>query len=232
MPWPSRNSCRASPAAIERLERSPVTLPDSSLLSGHRVVRLLGAVLGAGQYSAVPLFMDRVARGDLQGADEIFPLASVPELLVGTEGAFYSVLCCDEGGQPAQALPPQGAGWPDAVRRLVAEHGNAPTAQVCERWTAGQTLPPRPVEPVRSAVPALVTVGSFDAATPLSNAGSLQRDLPRSRLVVFPGRGHGLLESDPCMLQIAADYIERPHAAPDTACVPDARSLDLGFLMP
>jgi pimeloyl-ACP methyl ester carboxylesterase len=216
-------------AAIERLENTPVVVSGTPI-RGHALLNVLRAALAVPQapYGAVPLFMERVAQDDLVGADAVLPFLSSLILAINPEGMFYTVTCIDDAGLTtprSNDLPPNGIGWPDAVRVLIARNGLGLQARTCPLWTEGVSLSIDVLQPLRSDIPSLITVGQFDASTPATSADLLIADLSRARKVVFTGRGHGLLDGDECMLTVAATFLDDPLAAPDTSCVDDADSL-------
>ncbi len=217
--------------ALEQLEQRPHMLPGGAAVSGHRVLDVMRTHLAAGAAQHLPLAMDLVAKGRIEQADAMLGLSVWIDQVASVSGMYLSVMCRDESGQPPTAgrLPEEGAGWPDAVRRVSALHGTQTTTSICPAWLQGQQRLPRPMA-VRSAVPTLVTVGQFDPMTPVTKAAQVREGLPQARVVVFGGLGHGLLESDLCQLQVAADFIERPDRAPDTACVPAPGTTD--FIVP
>lgn len=216
-------------SAIERLETTP-ELVRGVPVRGHELLNVLRGALQTPQtaYGKLPLFMDLVAKGDLAGADSVLPFVFNLILAINSEGMFYTVTCTDDAGLATVSnneLPPGGVGWPDAVRRLIAKNGAGVQARTCPLWTQGQTLSADVLRPLRSDIPSLITVGQFDGSTPTTSADALLAGLSRAEKVVFTGRGHGLLESDICMLQVAAAFLDNPTQAPDTACIDAADSL-------
>ncbi len=216
-------------AAIERLETTPEVVRGVPV-RGHELLNALRAALSIPQaeYGKLPLFMDRIAKGDLAGADGVLPFIDNLILAINPEGMFYTVTCTDDAGlttASSNELPAGGAGWPDAVRRLIAKNGLGLQARTCPLWTQGQALSADVLRPLRSDIPSLITVGQFDGSTPTTSADALLAGLGRAQKVVFTGRGHGLLESDVCMLQVAASFLDEPTQAPDTSCIDPADSL-------
>jgi pimeloyl-ACP methyl ester carboxylesterase len=68
---------------------------------------------------------------------------------------------------------------------------------VCEYWTvprAGDNY----FQPVRSHLPTLLLAGELDPVTPSSWAKHVQATLRNSFLLVAPGIGHGVIDSDRC----------------------------------
>jgi pimeloyl-ACP methyl ester carboxylesterase len=217
--------------ALEQLELLPYPLPGGTAVSGHRLLAVLRTHLAAGAAQHLPLAMELVARGRIDQADALLGLSAWIDRVPPISGMYLSVMCRDESGQAPTVgrLPSEGAGWPAAVRRASAQYGTQTTASICPSWLRGQPRLPLPAL-VRSAVPTLVTVGQFDPMTPAANAALVREGLPQAHAVVFGGKGHGLLESDWCQLQVAAAFIDRPDRAPDTACVPGPDTTD--FIVP
>ncbi len=217
--------------ALAQLEQQPQALPGGALVSGHRVLDVMRAHLAAGQAGHLPLAMALVAQGRLEEADALLGLGGWIDWVAPVSGMYLSVMCRDESGHPPTAgrLPAEGAGWPDAVRRAAGLHGTRATSAICPGWLQGQPVQAVPA-PVRHAVPTLLSVGQFDPLTPVTHASGLRAGLPQSQVVVFGGRGHGLLESDACLLQLAAAFLDRPERAPETACVPGPGATN--FLLP
>jgi pimeloyl-ACP methyl ester carboxylesterase len=217
--------------ALEQLEQRPHALPGGAVVSGHRVLDVMRTHLATGAAQHLPLAMELVAQGRIDQADTMLGLSAWIDRVPPVSGMYLSVMCRDESGQPPTAgrLPDEGSGWPDAVRRASAQHGTQATSSICPAWLQGQQRLPQPTA-VRSTVPTLVTVGQFDPMTPVTKAAHVREGLPQARVVVFGGLGHGLLESDLCQLQLAADFIERPDRAPDTTCVPGTGTTD--FIVP
>jgi pimeloyl-ACP methyl ester carboxylesterase len=216
-------------SAVERLETTPEKVRGVPV-RGHELLNSLRGALSIPQagYGVLPLFMDRIAKGDLAGADSVLPFVDNLILAVNPEGMFYTVSCTDAAGSitaSSKELPPGGVGWPDAVRRLIAKNGLGLQARTCPLWTQGQTLSADVLRPLRSDISSLITVGQFDGSTPTTSADALMIGLSRAKKVVFTGRGHGLLESDACMLQVAAAFLDDPTKPPDTACIDTPDSL-------
>ena len=216
-------------SAVERLQVSPAVVRGVPV-RGFEVLNAVRAALAVPQaaYGKLPLFMHRVAAGDLVGADSLLPF--VDNLVLGTiaEGLYFTITCTDEAGvgtPTSNRLPLGGASWPDGVRRLIADNGLGLEARLCPLWTRGQTLSTVVPSPLRSSIPSLITVGQFDGSTPTTAADSLKAGLSRAYKVVFTGRGHGLLESDVCMLQVTAAFLDDPTRAPSTACIDAPDSL-------
>lgn len=216
-------------AAIEQLEFRPAVV-NGTQVRGHQLLNVLRAALAVplADYGKLPQFMDLVARGDLVGADAVLPYLFNLIIGINPEGMRYTVTCIDDAGlttPQTNALPSDGAGWPDAVRRLIAKNGSGLQVRTCPLWTRGVSLSTDTIKPLRSNIPSLITVGQFDASTPATNADILLPDLSRAQKVVFVGRGHGLLSGEECMLSVAASFLDNPLGVPNTSCIDAPDSL-------
>lgn len=230
-----RPACQASfpglrdrfAAALLRLEQQPHILPSGARVTGHRVLDVMRTQLAAGQARHLPLAMELVSQGRIAEADGLLGLGGRFDWVPPISGMYLSVMCRDESGHPPVAgrLPSEGAVWPEALRRAAAQFGTQAASAICPVWLQDQPRLPVPA-PVRSDVPVLLTVGQFDPVTPATNAATLRSGLRQAHVAVFGGRGHGLLESDACQLEMAAAFIEQPDRAPDMSCVPGADTVD------
>ena len=73
--------------------------------------------------------------------------------------------------------------------------------------------------PLKGDLPVLVLAGEFDPVTPPRYGEEIVKTLPRSRLLVMKGQGHGVLAAG-CMPKLFAQFVERA----------DAKGLDAGCL--
>jgi hypothetical protein len=136
-------------------------------------------------------------------------------------GMYYSVLCAEDSDvnpedANAPGLRPETAKY--QVRDVRAFQ------EACKRFNV-EPLPDSVDEPVRSDLPVLLMSGRFDPITPPSNASEAAKTLPNSYDLVFPNSGHGAMNSSDCSMRIAADFLNKPGARPDTTCI---QSLDAG----
>jgi hypothetical protein len=69
---------------------------------------------------------------------------------------------------------------------------------------------------VRSAVPALITVGELDPRTPPSFSRSLADGMTGGHLVILRGYGHRSFPD--CMFPMSHHFFEAPERQPDTTC--------------
>lgn len=217
--------------ALVQLEQQPYVLPSGVNVSGRRILDAMRAQLASGLVQPLPLAMELVSQGRIEQADSLLGLSAWIDWIPPVSGMYLSVMCRDESGHPSTTggLPTEGRGWPDAIRRASAQISASATRAICPQWLQGQQIEPVP-KPARSIVPTLVTVGQYDPMTPITHAAKVIEGLPQARVVVFGGRGHGLLESDLCQLQLVAAFVDEPDRAPDTRCVPAANATE--FIVP
>ena len=164
--------------------------------------------------------MERVAQARFDDADELLALSAWIGSVPNPSGMYTSVMCRDEAWQPSAPgrVPEQGFGWPEEVRIAAAAASNGTlSASICPAWMSAQAAP-RPPGPVRFEGPLLVTVGEFDPVTPVGNADRIRQQMPQARTVVLAARGHGLLESDPCAVMLAAAFFRSPSTPLDANC--------------
>jgi hypothetical protein len=102
--------------------------------------------------------------------------------------------------------------------------------KACEFWPRG-AVDAAYYEPVTSAVPALVLSGEIDPITPPSWGQSVADHLSKSRHVIAPATGHGVLTSA-CGMKMIREFIDAGSAdGIDVSCVQSLRRPAF-FLLP
>lgn len=209
-------------AAIERLDKNPVTIRGERF-GGEIVLAVLEAALGRPEsVSKIPAAIDRAALGDLgplmaMGWIEHFP--KLPRLYLA-HGAYALVECRDSYYQAppldAKETPTGGlAGWPPsavaAVSRLMAHQ-----RVMCEIFDPGSSAAPLGGH-VRSAIPTLVINGEFDGGTTSEMGEQVATDLTNAIHITTRGGGHSSLEN-PCIRSIIGNFVDKPSTSVDTSC--------------
>jgi pimeloyl-ACP methyl ester carboxylesterase len=173
--------------------------------------------------SRVPLYLHEAFKGDFS------PIA---DFLIrwrarGTfDGLYLSITCAED--VPLVA--------PDAAERDAPTYlGGYRVRQqraACAVWPRG-TRPDASTQPVKTAVPILLTSGTLDPVTPPENGDTIAQTLTHSLHVRVPSGGHspfGLTGLD-CLDDLKRTFIERGRAEGlDTSCV--ARIARPGFATP
>jgi pimeloyl-ACP methyl ester carboxylesterase len=88
----------------------------------------------------------------------------------------------------------------------------------CRYWDSGEA-PPEFRRPVVSDVPTLLLAGEFDPVTPPEWAELAARNLSRSELFVFPGIGHGVLDSHLCAVELVRVFLADPFTGVAPKCL-------------
>jgi len=94
---------------------------------------------------------------------------------------------------------------------------------ICSEWPK-VSLPKDYLEPVRSDVPVLLMAGELDPVTPPATAKLAAATLSRSRVVPFPGTGHGTSNAHACETQLIRRFIDDPDpTALDVSCTKELK---------
>ena len=80
----------------------------------------------------------------------------------------------------------------------------------------------------RSNVPALALVGGADPQDPIGNIAALRQTMPRTRILVAPGYGHGIGQI-PCISRLVARFVALGTATGlDTSCIRKIETPEFG----
>ena len=175
---------------------------------------LVGMSFATPEYKDVPLWIDQLAAGKPQriAASRVSQLT--PPGIVGF-GLTFGVICSEWApfstraqilAEGRRALP----GYPAAV--LAEPPQFTYVTDDCKVWNV-PAAPAADRQPVRSTIPTLILSGSFDAVTALPWARAAASTLSHSRVVVFPGVGHGVLYASACARTVVNTFYAKPGAA-------------------
>ncbi|MBI1259120.1 MAG: hypothetical protein GC204_16750, partial [Chloroflexi bacterium] len=193
---------------------------DLTLTGNTFISYIFNALYSTWLIPSLPLIIDQVANGNYtqmsQVASDKFYTDSTMSL-----GLYLSIECSDEmpfntlkATVDAEESVPLGAFY---LRSMSATNSNAPDG--CTAWG---TPNPDPIEnePVASNVPVLIFNGEFDPITPPSWGELAAQTLPNSRVITFPGVGHGAsFSGSACAVEIAAAFFSNPNAPSDASCL-------------
>lgn len=232
-------SCRAAFPDLERrflalaakLSESPAEVSIGDPLV-PMTVRLDGAALLAAVLEAMaeddpiprlPAMIDRATRGRLERLAQYVPTPRVGDPDTA-EGMAFSIECREtvNAADPARTaanrrrwalLPDGGTPGSEGARNGTDDPGK----RICAVWPAGM---PEPIErlAVASTVPMLLISGAYDPVTPPEWGERAARTLPQSQHLVFRAAGHVVTGGEPCALEAAAAFVERPVPARIPAC--------------
>lgn len=135
-----------------------------------------------------------------------------------SEGMFNSVECSEE--IPFDSMAAFDKLSQDVPKEIVSEEAASveSTMADCETW-AVSPMGAIENEPVRTDIPVLVLSGSFDPITPQEWGAVTVQTLSNGYNFVFPGMGHGVIDSNPCPTQIGLTFLANPMTASDTSCI-------------
>jgi pimeloyl-ACP methyl ester carboxylesterase len=213
---------------VRKLESDPVTtrVPKQAA-SGEVTVTIDGGALAnwlvsmsfaTPQFKDVPLWIDELAAGQPQRIASSRVASVTPPGLIGY-GLTFGVICSEwypfttyaeilsEG---RRVLP----SYPSSVLREPPQFTFV--ADDCRYWNVPKA-PAAVREPVYSASATLILTGTLDAVTALPWAKAAAAMLPNSRLLGFPGIGHGVVPASKCAQTVVKSFITRP-SAPDVSC--------------
>ena len=194
---------------------------DLTLTGNTFISYIFNALYNTWLIPSLPLIIDQVANGNYT------PMAQMvgDSVNAGSSlslGLYLSIECSDEmpfnslkATIDAEESVPLGTFY----LQTGMMNGSAPDS--CTAW--GMPTPdPIENEPVASKVPVLIFNGQFDPITPPSWGELAAQTLPNSRVITFPGVGHGAsFSGSACAVQIAAAFFSNPDAPSDAACIGD-----------
>ncbi len=212
-----------------KLESRPVRTNVSDSIT-HRDVKvvtdggalanwLVGMSFATAQFKDVPLSIRQLAAGKAQSIAASRAASVTPPGLIGY-GLTFGVICSEwypftayseilaEG---RRVLP----GYPSSVLREPPQFTFV--TDDCRIWNVPKA-PAVARKAVHSTVPTLILSGSFDAVTALPWAKAATATLPNSRLLVFPGVGHGITPASECAQTVVRSFLSQPRA-PNVRCV-------------
>jgi pimeloyl-ACP methyl ester carboxylesterase len=204
--------------ALLTFEDPETDQPLEVTLSGDDLVGMLFDGLYEDMAEQLPAFLDLLAAGDLYlvfSADMFLPDEST-----WAEGLCYAMDC---SGSP-ELLPAELD--VEGLDAMVVHWQNEQLEdfnESCQVWGV-KRREPYPILPAVSDLPTLLMSGELDPNAPPRSAQIVAENLSNGSVVVFPGLGHGVLDSHPCARSIALEFLDDPAVPPDTSCVTAIRS--------
>ena len=209
---------------IRSLETTPVTVTVTNPATGapgtvvfddrHTLEFLRGGLYDTGLLPVIPSLIDELVKGNAFEvvASEVLGRSASPGFAFGQA---LSDNCREEVpfvrpstfAAQAQQLP--------LLRRVILDDI---FRRECKVWKVGRA-DVSVDRPVRSRIPALLTVGTLDPVHPRASSDAIAEYLPDSTVVEVPGVGHGAAFADPCPTAIVRAFLTDPTAKPDTGCV-------------
>jgi pimeloyl-ACP methyl ester carboxylesterase len=172
--------------------------------------------LGPPNYPKVPNWIDQLAAGRPKNIAATWASLSQQP----TNGLQYGVVCSEwVPYEPKSKLLEKGRKafprYPDSV---LAQAPQVPFGfEDCRIWNVPKA-PAAQRAVTRSAIPALLLSGTFDAVTPPRPARIAARTLPNSTVANIPGVGHDPVGKSGCAARVLRSFLSTP-TAPNTGCV-------------
>lgn len=180
---------------------------------------LVGMSFLTPQSKDVPVWIDALAAGRPQQIASSRLAQVTPPGFIGF-GLTFGVICSEWYPFSTYAQILAGgrkvlSGYPTSV--LAEPPQFTFVTDDCRAWKVPKA-PAAVRDQIHSAIPTLILSGSFDAVTALPWAKAAASTLPNSRVLVFPGIGHGVTAASTCAQRVVNSFYVRP-SAPDTSCV-------------
>ncbi|WP_247877974.1 alpha/beta hydrolase [Azospirillum sp. TSO22-1] len=182
------------------------------------IAAVLEAMAGDEAIPRLPALIDRAVRGRPAPLAQYAPAPRLDDPDTA-EGMAFSIECRETVNAA------------DLVRTannrrrwsvLPGLEGDDTGRRVCAVWPVGGQEPGERL-PVASTAPVLLLSGAYDPVTPPEWGQRAAITLPQSRHVVFRAAGHGVLLGEPCALDLAAAFLDRPDVAKPPVCAPADR---------
>ncbi len=133
-------------------------------------------------------------------------------------GTYLSMKCSDSAPYPTAAQINASVRSISGPVRTPIQAELVGEAQQCRAWN----VKPGPVverQQVTSPIPTLVLSGQYDPITPAANGRRVARTLSHSYFFEFPGTGHAVFLTSPCVYRITESFINTPGHRPDSSCI-------------
>jgi pimeloyl-ACP methyl ester carboxylesterase len=183
---------------------------------------VFNALYSTGLIPSLPLIIDQVAKGNYAQMSQVVSNKIDSDSTISL-GLYLAIECSDENpfNTPKASIDaaesvPLGEFY---LNNASVSDNNTPDG--CTSWG---TDSPDPIEnePVASNVPVLIFNGEFDPVTPPGWGELAAQTLPNSRVITFPGLGHGAFFSgSSCSKQIAVAFFSNPEVHSEASCIDD-----------
>lgn len=211
---------------LAQLGEAPVKLmvlePDSEqplpvVLNDHRFMNLVFQALYRWDFIEIlPSAIESAERGDYE---PLIPLVEdyVALLLDSnfSDAVYLSVECHDSFPETTQAeFMAQVARFP-RVSQFVNQYWDYDLCQIWQIGHANQAFR----EPITSDIPTLFLSGEYDPITPPIWAKKVATRFSHGYVFVFPGIGHGAVDSSDCATMLVREFLQNPEQEPYHECL-------------
>lgn len=189
--------------------------PEFFKLRGRDLITVFTAA-STGDVPGIPLQMERILNGDYTAIQtSLAGLFKEPGSGAGV-GMRLSVWCAEEHPFSDQKNIQKEKDKYPIIKGLSPAVYNA---KICETWGV-QAAPKRENQAVKSNIPVLLLNGQYDELTPPHWANAMQKNLPNSFQMTFPGWRHSVTTnwSNPCAMEVARAFFNDPAVKPELDC--------------
>jgi pimeloyl-ACP methyl ester carboxylesterase len=131
-----------------------------------------------------------------------------------SDAVYYSTECSDNLPLGKADYLAQVAQFP-SVREFVQQYWDY---NLCQIWPISYANPSLQ-KPVTSDIPTLFLAGEYDPVTPPKWAKKAANRFKYGYFFVFPGIGHGSVNSDHCAPMIVLEFLQNPKIKPEHECL-------------
>jgi pimeloyl-ACP methyl ester carboxylesterase len=217
-------------ATVRRLDEQPLTAPVTDpaggaaipvVIDGYKLANLLNVLaLNPGSLPNAPAILHALAAGDpAPAANALLQTLSPPGL--NGFGLQFGVVCREHTAftNPAAMQAEAKRALPDLPDRVLAAPPQVPRIfPDCGIWNTGRANPAAG-QPTSSDVPVLLLGGTLDGITPPGWAETAAASLTNSKVLLFPGAGHDVIQWNNCAVPVMLSFLDDPIGDYDTSCV-------------
>lgn len=189
--------------------------PELFKLRGRDLITVFTAA-STGNVPGIPLEIERILNGDYTAIQtSLASLFEEPGSGAGV-GMRLSVWCAEEYPFSDQKIIQKEKDEHSIIKGLSPAVYNA---EICETWGV-RPAPKKEDQAIKSDIPVLLINGQYDEFTPPHWAKAMQKGLPNSFHIIFPGWKHTVTTnwSNTCAMEVARTFFNNPTVKPELDC--------------
>lgn len=199
---------------VTRLNNSPQTLAGTPApLTGRELIRSLrGLLYRPNTIAQLPALIEQLSLGDMSWFTQA--ASSTPVGGATAWGVYFSNICSTELPFTSRA---QVAATLGTVDPLYAQVADTELFDLCPIWNV-RAAPAIENLPITSAIPSLLTSGSFDPITPPAFGSLVAAGLSTHFEMTLSNESHGSTLSA-CGTKLLNAFLDSPNRSPDSSCI-------------
>lgn len=201
-------------ATLARLERNPLRDGKKAITGRMFAKALWPMAVSSRNVRFVPLAIALAHKGNATTIRQMVAKYAGGGSFGGYSPAQAIAISCHESGRTTEHYSRAQSLYPGLVSATPDDGWD----KLCATFRPG-FADPSFFAPVASSIPTLIYAGSLDPATPVIDAYQAMRFLPNATLVEIKGGAHGPMGIDDCTRGIAVEFLSKPTARPDRACI-------------